>query len=423
MATLDVSATIPTGLVEGYCDPAWQGVLGAFLENFHARDEVGASLCVKVAGKTLIDVWGGSTERDGGSAWNADTMTVVFSATKGAVATCAHVLASRGDLDLKAPVADYWPEFARNGKESATVEMMLNHSVGVPGFREPLKPWAFADWDYMIHRLEEEPAFWEPGLRCGYHLLNIGWTVGELIRRVSGKSLGTFFREEIAEPRDLEFWIGLPEGLEHKVAPFIPYMPANEDPLVTDFYLSVLNNPQADASKALLNTGGYDPSNLDPESGRRVPDTRIAHAAEIGGAGGITNGRGLAGLYDPLANGGGDLVSEDHLWRMSQLSMISTIDPILLMPTRFGLGYMKAMDNRHRRVGHIESLLIGDRAFGHVGAGGSLGFADPDCALAFGYSMNRMGAGVLLNERGQSLVDAVYRTLGYRSNAGGVWAR
>jgi len=418
----EISMKVPQGEVQGKCAPGWEPVVDAFAQNFRARDEIGASFCVTHHGETKIDLWGGFADQARGRPWREDTISVVFSATKGATALCAHVLASRGLLDLKAPVAKYWPEFAKNGKENATVEMMLNHSVGVPGFREPIKEEAFADWDYMIKRLEEEPAFWEPGLRNGYHLLNIGWTVGELVRRVSGKSLGTFFHDEIASKLGLDFYIGLPAEHEDRVSLIVPYIPKAGD-VMTEFYEACVENPEADSSKALLNTGGFNPARFDEKNGRYATDTRTAHAAEIGGAGGITNARGLAGMYAPLANGGGWIVAADDVWRMSQISMVSHRDPILLVPTRFALGFMKSVDNRHLPMGDEKSMIIGDRGFGHVGAGGSLGFADPDCNLSFGYTMNRMGVGVFLNQRGQSLVDAVYTKLGYRSNKSGVWAK
>jgi CubicO group peptidase (beta-lactamase class C family) len=416
-----VSRTVGAAQIRGLCDPRWTDVLEAFARNFAERGELGASLCVKVAGETMLDVWGGGFDATSGRPWEEDTVSVVFSATKGATALCANILIDEGRLDLHAPVSVYWPEFARHGKAAATVEMILNHSVGVPGFREPLKDGAFADWAYMIARLEDEPPFWEPGVRNGYHLLNIGWLAGELVRRVSGQSLGTFFKRRVADPLGIDFWIGLPPDQEPRVSPIVPYAPVLGEAVVTDFHEALLRDPGAESSRALLNTGGYSPNVYVEAEGRYAPDTRLAHGAEIGGAGGITNARGLAGMYSPLANGGGGLVSGDHVVRMSQVSMCSMMDPILLMPTRFALGFMKSMDNRHRRLGHLESVIMGERAFGHVGAGGSVGFADPDAKLAFGYTMNRMGPGILLNERGQSLVDAVYRQLGYRTNAPGVW--
>jgi CubicO group peptidase (beta-lactamase class C family) len=429
MADVDVKRPIPRGMVEGYCHPDWRPVLDAFVENFNQSREVGASLCINICGVKKVDLWGGLLSESTEHPWTRDTVSVVFSSTKGATATCAHVLASRGLLDLNAPVTKYWPEFAQAGKENATVSMMLNHSVGVTGFREPLKPGAFFDWGYMVRRIEQEAPFWEPGQRCGYHPYTFGWLVGELVRRISGKSLGEFFRTEIADPLGIDFWIGLPEQFESRVALNIPYQWTPADPLMGDWHLALLRDPTAAGSspefRSQFATGGYlgDGWKVDAESGRYVPDTRQAHAAEIGAAGGITNARGLAGLFSPLANGGASLVSRDHVWRMSQTSMVTMVDPIIYIPLRWALGYLKSVDNRHRRLGEIASIIIGDRAFATVGAGGSVGFADPDSGLSFGYTMNRMGAGVLLDQRQQSLIDTTYRVLGYRSNNSGVWVR
>jgi len=400
--------------VQGHCDERFAAVREAFAENFASRGEVGASLCVRVAGETLVDLWGGSRDAAGEQPWQEDTLSIVFSCTKAATALCSHILADRGELDLAAPVTSYWPEFGQNGKQDVTVLMLLNHSAGLPALREPVKPGGYYDWDYMVARLAAEEPFWEPGTRNGYHMITFGWTVGEVVRRVSGRSLGTFFREEVAEPLGLDFWIGLPEEHEARVAPMIPWTPApNEAPM--PFVQALLGDPKSIQFLSLLNSGGYN------------PDAREAHAAEIGGGGGISNARGLAGMYNPLAQGGEyggvRLLSQDHITRMSQVSMATLCDATLLAPTRFGLGFMRSMDNRHRPFGAMETGILGREAFGHAGAGGSIGFADPECGLAFGYTMNKMGAGLLLNERGQPLVDATYRALGYRTDSPGVWVR
>ncbi|MEW6270211.1 MAG: serine hydrolase domain-containing protein [Thermodesulfobacteriota bacterium] len=405
---------IPNGIVEGSCDARFLPVVEEFERNFRERGEVGASLCVDHEGRTVVDVWGGLARPAESVPWTRDTVSIVFSCTKGATAICAHVLASRGLLDLDAPVAEYWPEFARNGKEGATVRMMLDHSVGLPVCRTQVRAGGCYDWDYMTELLANEEPFWKPGIRNGYHMVNFGWTVGELVRRASGRSLGTFFREEIAQPLGIDFWIGLPEEHEQRVAPMIAYLPEPGEPLAA-FVQALLGDPQSIQALSLLNTGSYD------------PNCREAHAAEIGGAGGISNGRGLAGMYAPLANGGARdgvrLVDRRQLTRMMQVAMATHEDATLLLPTRFGLGFMKSMDNRRRPYGDRDSVILSAPAFGHVGAGGSIGFADPEEGLAFGYSMNRMGNGLMLNERGQSLVDATYRVLGHVSNASGVWSR
>ncbi len=405
---------VPNGVIEGSYDPRFAAVAAEFERNFRERGEVGASVCLHHDGQTVVDLWGGLANPDAGLAWTRDTVSIVFSCTKGATAICAHMLASQGKLDIDAPVAEYWPEFACNGKENATVKMMLDHSVGLPACKTFLKMGGAYDWDYMVETLANEEPFWEPGIRNGYHMINFGWTVGELVRRVSGRSLGTFFREEIATPLGIDFWIGLPEEIEPRVAPMRMHMPQPGEPL-SEFTTTLLTDPQSIAGLSLLNNGGFD------------PNARAAHAAEIGGAGGISNARGLAGLYTPLANGGSfggvTLADARQLARMGEVSMATNRDATLLVPTRFALGFMKSMDNRRRSRGDRDSAVLSSAAFGHVGAGGSIGFADPNEGMAFGYSMNQMGASILLNERGQSLVDAAYRALGYASNDSGVWRR
>jgi CubicO group peptidase (beta-lactamase class C family) len=377
-----------------------------FVRNFEERGEVGASLCLTLDGSTLVDVWGGVADPATGTAWERDTVSIVHSCTKGATALCAHVLAARGLLDLEAPVSEHWPEFGRAGKETATVRMMLDHSVGVPVLRGEVAAGELYDWDRMVARLEAEEPFWEPGTRHGYHMINFGWTVGELVRRASGRSLGTFFQEAVAEPLGIDFWIGLPEEHEHRVAPVIPTPRQKGDPL-SAFELAVVSDRTSVPSLALANVG------------QLAPNSRAAHAAEIGGGGGITNARGLAGMYTPLALGGGTLVERDGVDRMRRVSSAVNRDATLCIGTRFAMGFMVSMDNRARA--DRDSVILGEHAFGHVGAGGSIGFADPSCGLAFGYSMNRMGKGILLNDRGQSLVDATYRILGLRSDVSGSW--
>lgn len=408
MGTLE--QTIEGGRIAGSYAPRFRAVADGFAANFARHGEVGASVCITHEGETVVDLWGGRFVPDAPAAWNADTVSIVFSSTKGATALCAHILADRGLLDLDAPVGEYWPEFACKGKEKATVRMMLDHSAGVPVVREPLAKGAVNDWDLMCGRLANEEAFWEPGTRHGYHALTFGWTVGELVRRVSGRSLGTFFRDEVAKPLGLDFWIGTPELIESRVSPIIQFRPEKGAPLSPLAELALADRSSIPAL-FLFNDGGFNPNRRD------------CHASEIGGANGITNARGLAGMYAPLANGGSlrgvKLVSAGAIARMGQVSMATHLDETLRVPTRFALGYMKSMDNRRR--GNIGNMILSERAFGHVGAGGSIGFADPSCRLSFGYTMNRMGDGILLNARGQGLVDAAYRSLGYYSNDGGVW--
>lgn len=406
-------------MTEGICKPGFERVAEAFTRNFESNGEVGASVCLTVGGETVVDLWGGIADQKTGTSWTRDTVGIVFSCTKGATAICAHILASRGKLDLDAPVAELWPEFATNGKERATTRMMLDHSVGVPALRAKVKDSGPYEWDYMTHMLAEEAPFWEPGTRNGYHGFTFGWTVGEMVRRAAGMSLGTFFQNEVAKPLGLDFWIGLPEAIEPRVAPIIPFIYKAEQ-AKTPFMIDLATKKESPAALFFFNVGAWRAGGA---------NTRAGRAAEIGAANGVTNARGLAGMYAPLANGGGKLVDGKTLARMGEVSMATHDDATLRIPTRFALGFMKSMDNRKRSVGarlfgpDVDSAIMGSAAFGHVGAGGSLGFADPVAGLSFGYMMNRMGPGLLMNERGQALIDAAYLSLGYTNKDGGVWVK
>lgn len=404
------SDPVETAPILGECKPGWEPVRDAFVANFRSHGEIGAGVCITLHGETVVRLAGGWADRARSRPWGLDTLSVVFSTTKGAVATCANLLIDRGELALHKPVSHYWPGFAQNGKGDVTVAMLLDHSAGVPGFREPIKPDAYLDWDYMVRALEQEAPFWEPGTRHGYHMISFGWTVGELVRRVSGQSLADFFRSALGDPLGLDFWIGLPEALEPRVAPIIPSVPDPDNPIILDLYRNAIENPGSLAARAALNMGGWSTMAVDPDEGIGLVDTRRYHAAQIGGAGGIASAAGIAGLYTPLANGA--LISAPHVRRMSRVHTSTHQDFTLLIPTRFGLGYMKSLDNRHRPNGIHQSMILGEQAFGHPGAGGSLGFADPSIGMAFGYHMNQMGPSVLLDIRAQSLVDAAYACAG-----------
>ena len=399
-----------TDTVSGECDPKFLAVKQQFERNFAERGESGASVCLSVNGETMVDLWGGVIDPETKAPWQRDTVSIVFSCTKAATALCAHILIDRGQLDLNALVTDYWPEYGKHGKDKTTVAMMLNHESALPALREPVKPGGFLDWDYMISRMENEEPFWEPGTRNGYHMINFGWTVGELVRRVSGKSLGEFFRDEVAGPTGADFWIGIPDDFDRTIAPILLYEPQPGDTF-SDFTTALISDPKSTQALSFLNMGGWGPNDTD------------AHKAEIGGAGGIANARGQVAMYTPLATNDGSLVSADRLAHMSMVTTATHQDATLLVPTRFGPGFMKSMDNRGQPAHNRETAIIGERAFGHVGAGGSIGFADPECGLAFSYTMTQMGNGLLLNQRGQSLIDAAYEALGYRTNAPGAWVR
>lgn len=404
--------------IYGKCDERFQGVYDEFKKNFEERGEVGASVCIKIKGETVVDLWGGMANPEENIPWNEDTVSLVWSCTKGATALCAHMLAYRGLLDYDKPVAYYWPEFAQNGKENITVRMLMCHQAGLPAIRTPMPEGAFYDWDLVVNTLAAEKPFWEPGTRYGYHALTYGFLVGELVRRITGKTVGTFFKEEVAQPLGLDFWIGLPEEIEPRVAPMRLPPPSIPDP-TTPFQQAFLD-PESIQTCMLANTGGY----LNPGE----CDSRAAHAAEIPAASGITNARGLAGMYAPLAMGGEingiRLVDEATIRKMSTVASAATFEASFMVPFKFSLGYMKNCDNRwYTLYGPYISMILTESAFGHAGNGGSLGFADPSEQMSFGYTMNQQGDGIMLNDRGQSLVDAAYKALGYTSNESGAWAK
>ena len=396
--------------IHGHCAPAFAGVGEAFARNFAERGERGAAVAIRHRGELVVDLWSGAADA-AGRPWTEDTLAVVFSTTKGLAALCLHILADRGQIDFEAPVARYWPAFAANGKAGITVAMALSHQAGLPVWQAPLPDDALYNWELASRRLADEAPLWEPGTAHGYHGLTIGWIEGELVRRITGQTIGTFFRENVAEPLGADAWIGLPEAEHHRVAEMeLP----GADP-TSDFFRKVTGEPDWYGAKLVTNDGG-DIAGV---------NTARRHAMEHPSAGGITHARALARIYAPLSLDGAiegvRLVSVDRLAGMRVARSASDCDLILRLPTTFTLGFSKTWGAR--RLGPGNHVILGEHAFGTPGFGGSLGFADGDAGLAFGYVMNRMGGGVGLNDRGQSLVDAAYRAVGYQTSAPGVWVR
>ena len=381
----------------GYCHEDFQEVKRIFDNNFYKYGETGSSLCVIVDGEIVVNIWAGHKNKDKTQDWNEDTLSVAFSSTKAALALCAHILFERGELDLKQKVTKYWPEYGKNGKEETTIEMILNHSAGLPALRTEVKEGGFLDWDYMVKLIENEKPFWKPGKETGYHMMTTGWLIGELIRRVSGKSLGEFFNIELGEPYGLNYWIGLPESKHERVAEIIPYDPSPDDK-PSDFAAAFRNNRNSIQRLSLTNTGGYDFNSI------------VTYKAELGAIGGIADARSLAKLLSPLAINNEELLSKDSVKELSNSNIKTSVDKTLLFPTNFSNGFMLNMDNRSTFEGEGGSFMIGPNAFGHVGYGGSSAtFADPDRKISFGYLTNKLGGEYLINERAQSLIDATYR--------------
>ena len=382
--------------IKGSCHKDFQVVAETFAKNFITYGEIGSSVCVVVDGETTVDLWAGYKNEQKTNEWGKNTLSVAFSSTKAALALCIHLLVDRGELNTKEKVTKYWPEYGKKGKEDTTIEMILNHSAGLPAIRTEVKEGGFLDWDYMVDLLENEEPFWVPGEETGYHMMTTGWLIGELIRRVSGKSLGNFFNDEIREPLNLNYWIGLPESEDERVAKVTPFKSSPSDK-PSGFAKAFRKDPNSIQRLSLTNTGGYD------------YNAKETYRAELGGVGGITDARSLAGMFTPLAQNNEKLLSKSSVKRLSESNVKSDIDNMLLFPTNFSEGFMLHMDNRNNFEGEGGSFMIGPNAFGHVGFGGSSAtFVDPNCKMSFGYLVNRLGGEYLINERGQSLINASY---------------
>ena len=383
----------------GYCHEDFLEVEKIFNHNFFKYEEIGSSLCVIVDGEIVVDIWAGHKNKDKTKEWSEDTLSVAFSSTKAALALCAHILIERGELDLKEKVTKYWPEYGKNGKENTTVEMILNHSAGLPALRTKVKEGGFLNWNYMVQLIENEKPFWEPGKETGYHMMTTGWLIGELIRRVNGKSLGEFFNNELAQPYGLNYWIGLPEPEDIRVAEIIPYV-ASPDDKPSGFATAFRNNRNSMQRLSLTNTGGYN------------YNAKETYRAELGAIGGIADARSLAKLLTPLAQNNEEILSKDSVKNLSKSNTRTPLDTMLLFPTNFSNGFMLNMDNRKTFKGDGGSFMIGTKAFGHVGYGGSSAtFADPDFKISFGYLTNKLGGEYLINDRAQSLITATYKSL------------
>jgi len=384
--------------IEGRCDPAFRAVREEFARGFGelARDperrETGAAVAVTVGGRTVVDLWGGVADPEAGRHWGRHTLANVFSTSKGITALLAHRLVEQGRLDLEAPVARYWPEFAAKEKAGIRVHQLLSHRAGLAALREPLAAEDIYCWDRMSAALAAERPWWTPGERHGYHAFTFGWLVGELIRRVSGSSPGRFLREEVAGPLGLDLHIGI-EAIHHeRVARLTPLPPARPGSDPMQLVSRILAAPGSVSARAFTNP----PNLLAPGE---VNSTRWREA-EIPAANAHATARALAALYAAAASG--TLLSRESLARCSGETSAGP-DEVLRIPTRFSLGFMLGRPGA--------SFGPGARTFGHPGAGGSLGLADPDAGLGFGYVPNRMGAHVLVDPRAEALLQAVYGCL------------
>jgi CubicO group peptidase (beta-lactamase class C family) len=383
--------------VDGEVMAGFEPVREAFRANFVEHGDLGAACAVYVRGTKVVDLWGGVADERTGRPWQEDTLQLVFSTTKGATAICAHVLAERGELDFDAPVASYWPEFAAAGKGEVPVRWLLSHRVGLPALAERTTPEVALDWDAITELLANETPLWEPGSAHGYHALTYGWLVGEVIRRVSGRPIGQFFAEEVAGPLGLEFWIGLPESAEPRVARLVELAPIGGVP--EDFDVSALP-PEQQAAIAHF----ADPEGL-AQRALRITEPPLhwndpaVHRAQIPAANGICTARSLARMYAAVVGevDGVRLLEPKTVERATEIQSDGP-DRVLFAPTRFGLGFMLSSEF---------SPFGGPRSFGHPGAGGSVGFADPEGEWSFGYVMNKMATNLAGDPRTRGLIEAL----------------
>jgi len=384
--------------IHGECDARFAPVREAFAVGFRTRNEVGAAVAVTFDGVAVVDLWAGYADQARQLPWRCDTIANIYSCTKAMTALCAHQLVDRGLLDLDAPVATYWPEFAQADKRRIPVRWLLSHRAGLPAVNAPLPPEALYDWDAMCTALAAQAPWWEPGTRHGYHALTFGWLVGEVVRRITGRGVGTYFRDQIARPLGLDLHIGLPDAEHGRVAELSEIPTDQIDPDAIGLAQSILSDPNSMAALAFLN----------PPSVARGPNNPEWRRAVIPGANGHGTARDLARVYGALACGGTidgvRVLSPEGVTRCSAEQSFGP-DLVLQISTRFGLGFMLSQDRLDARFGP------GRRGFGHPGAGGSVGFADPEHRIGFGYVMNRLGPRILLDPRAVELIEATYEAV------------
>ncbi len=373
----------------GTCAPRFAAVRDAFAANFAAGREVGASFAATLAGESVVDLWAGHADAARTRPWQRDTIVNVFSTTKAITALCAHILIDRGQLDVDAPVARYWPEFAAHGKAAITPRHLLSHTAGLAAVRTPLPREAFFDWPLMTAALAAETPWWEPGSANGYHALTYGYLVGELVRRIDGRTIGAFLRDEVATPLHADFHIGLPASEDARVAEMIPPTAAEAatapKPPPESLTAAVMGNPP-----------------MRPE----VANLPAWRRAEIPAANGHGNARSVARIMAALACGG----SVDGVRLLSRATVERAIeeqiylpDLVLGFPIRWGLGFML----------NSPTLPVSPNphTFGHGGWGGSLGFADLDAGASWAYVMNKMTPGTAGDNRAFPIIQAFYAAL------------
>ncbi|MFG3349167.1 serine hydrolase domain-containing protein [Streptomyces sp. NPDC048018] len=387
---MDVRGTVAAG---------FEPVRDAFLRNFEGRGERGAAVAVYRDGTKVVDLWAGTKDVRGEQPWAVDTAQVVRSATKGVAAAVPLLLHQRGQLDLDAPVGTYWPEFKAAGKDRVTVRQLLAHRAGVPVLDRPLTLAEAADLPTATAAIAAQTPVWEPGTAHGYHAHTYSWLLSGLVQRVTGRTIGRWVAEEIARPLGLDLWIGLPGEEAHRVGRLGPVEerePADSGmlrlrpkPAVTAAY----QDPESLTRRAF--------AVIEPQPDENDP---VYRAAELPGSAGVATARALARFYAATlgAVDGGPRLFAPATLTLARTEESAGPDRVLVVNTRFGLGHM---------LHGPASPLLGPGSFGHPGRGGSLGFADPESGIAFGYVTNGMRKTVTADPRAQALIRAVRAAL------------
>jgi CubicO group peptidase (beta-lactamase class C family) len=364
---------------EGFTTDAFAGVRATLENNLASGADLGASVTVHHKGEVVVDIWGGFVDEAKTTPWATDTIVNVWSTTKTMTFLVALLLLDRGELDFDRPVADYWPEFADAGKQDVKIRHVLAHTAGLSGWSEHLEPHDLADWEKCTAALARQSPWWEPGTKSGYHAVTQGFLIGEVVRRVTGQSIGSFFHRELAEPLGADFFIGLPESEESRVSLVVPPPPADfsgADP--NSIMVRTLTSPLLDAT---------------------MPHNRWWRAAEIPAANGHGNARSVALVQSIVANGGETagrrFVRRETLDRIF-VTEAQGDDLVLGVPLHFGAGYGLSS----------ATIPLGPRACAWGGFGGSVIIMDQDSQLTISYMMNKMQGGLIGDTRGSEIAFA-----------------
>jgi CubicO group peptidase (beta-lactamase class C family) len=389
---------LPTPPIDGHCDARFVAMRDAFAANFVDEGEIGASVCVRLGDTVVVDLWGGHVDEQRTRAWKRDTLVNAYSVGKGVLTVLFLALVEQGRIDLDIPVAEAWPEFAAHGKGSLRVRGLMAHRAGLPAVREPLPEFAMYDWDQMCGTLAGQAPYWEPGRDHGYHCNTFGFLLGELVRRATGLSVSDALARHVTGPLDTEFYMGLPRREHPRVAEIVSRGIPMDDPELLAQAFPTTGDAQRDQ---MVRYTYFNPRGL---SGFGTVNTEAWRLATIPSTNGHATARAVAAIYAAFLAGGPPGAG----WAATALRAEATtvhsdgLDRVLDRPSRFGLGFQLSQPSR----------LIGrsPNAFGHYGYGGSVGFADPDAGLAFGYLMNHPGER-WYNPRTRRLVEALYACL------------